>query len=312
MDDSLSFESFLAAARTAAQKAMDDHARGEYDEFALHGGVAFEKLAKAVLVSKNPAYLVEMRNGNSDMLLYLCGDVDLDAKKVRTVGASEAIARLRRMKVLPQDEQLDQLIALRNGTAHTTVGDEAKALLPTLAENVETLLKHIGQPMDAFWGRWTSAVNVAVDKERDEIQREVEIKIKQARHLFDDRFKGLPDGAKDGVLGVPPAENGRFWVGDMTVLNGDDVLLVMSQVKCPACTATAMMTLVPTDRMVPRPNFVPEGFICHLCGLNLQGREEMAACGELASVGRKLVSIPPLAEAYARRSAVRLGETRTG
>ena len=84
-----------SAVRHAAQKAMDDHARGECDEFALHGGVACERLAKAVLVSRNPAYLVEIRLGNSDMLLYLCGDPELKADKVRKVDASKAIKRLR-------------------------------------------------------------------------------------------------------------------------------------------------------------------------------------------------------------------------
>ncbi|WP_282794092.1 hypothetical protein [Streptomyces sp. CC224B] len=34
MDDSLSFESFLAGAKKAAHRAMDGHGRGEYDEFA--------------------------------------------------------------------------------------------------------------------------------------------------------------------------------------------------------------------------------------------------------------------------------------
>jgi HEPN domain-containing protein len=55
MDDSLSFESFYEGAKKAAHRAMDDHGRGGYDEFALHAGVAVEKLAEAVLVSKNGA-----------------------------------------------------------------------------------------------------------------------------------------------------------------------------------------------------------------------------------------------------------------
>ncbi|MEE1807668.1 hypothetical protein [Streptomyces sp. BE133] len=46
MDESLSFESLLEGAKKAGHKAMDDHGRGEYDEFALHGGVAVERLAK--------------------------------------------------------------------------------------------------------------------------------------------------------------------------------------------------------------------------------------------------------------------------
>lgn len=312
MDASLSFESFFEGAKKAAHRAMDDHGRAEYDEFALHGGVAFERLAKAVLVSKNPTYLVEMRNGNSDMLLHLGGDLDLEVKKVRTVGAREAIERLRRLGVLPKDSQLDQLIDLRNGTAHTAVGDEAKTLLPALAENVETLLKHLRQPVTAFWGRWSSAVHVAVDKERDEIQRDVEIRIKQARHLFEDKFSGMPDDIKELVLSAPTAEEGKYWLGDMTVLNGSDVLMASSRVKCPACTGVAMMTLVPTDRTGPRAALVPDGFICHLCGLNLQGREEMAACKELARIDGSVVSIPSLAEAYELRSRVHLGETHAG
>ncbi|WP_190010339.1 hypothetical protein [Streptomyces anulatus] len=209
MDDSLSFKSFLVGARTAAQKAMDDHGRGEYDEFALHGGVAFERLAKAVLVSKNPAYLAEVRNGNSEMLLYLCGDLKEKPKNgVRTVGAMEAIGRLRSMGVLAKDEQLDTLIALRNGTAHTTVGDEAKTLLPALAANVEALMSHLHQPPSAIWGRWTSAIGAAVNKQRNEIQRDVDVRIKQARHLFEDRFKGLPNVAKEQVLKVRPSDVG--------------------------------------------------------------------------------------------------------
>ncbi|GHF02789.1 hypothetical protein GCM10018785_75570 [Streptomyces longispororuber] len=72
MDDSLSFESFLAGAKKAAHRAMDDHGRGEYDEFALHAGVAIESLAKAVLISKNPIYIAEMK-GSAEMLFHLGG-----------------------------------------------------------------------------------------------------------------------------------------------------------------------------------------------------------------------------------------------
>ena len=54
MKDLFSTESFYQGAKKAAHRAMDDHGRAEYDEFALHAGVAVEHLAKAVLFSKNP------------------------------------------------------------------------------------------------------------------------------------------------------------------------------------------------------------------------------------------------------------------
>ncbi|MFJ8470089.1 hypothetical protein [Streptomyces swartbergensis] len=273
MDDSLSFESFLKGARTAAQKAMDDHARGEYDEFALHGGVAFERLAKAVLVSKNPVYLVEMRNGNSDMLMYFGGDLALDGKKIRTVGAMEAIARLRRMGVLPKDEQLDQLIDLRNGTAHTTVGDEAKILLPALAENVEALLKHLDQPTGAFWGRWTSAIGAAVDKERDAIQRDVEIRIKQARHLFDDRYSEIPDALRDRLQ--EEMFGHQFTMAFMQV-GGAFEIQVREQ--CPACPNTALMVFLNTEDE-NCPQWTAASLRCPMCHLVLGNRDELRAAG---------------------------------
>ena len=193
MDESLSFESFLDGAQQAASRAMGDHGRGEYDEFALHGGIAVERLAKATLVQKNPVYLFEARNNSSvDMLLYFGGHLEMETKKVRTVGAMDALARLRRLKVLPADPQLDLLIALRNGTAHTNGGDEAKTLLPTLAETISLLLTEIDVPVARFWGRWSSAILAAIDIHTDEVQRDVALRIRQARHRLDDRLAGLP------------------------------------------------------------------------------------------------------------------------
>ncbi|MGW2932973.1 hypothetical protein ACWDA7_14145 [Streptomyces sp. NPDC001156] len=265
MDDSLSFESLLKGAGKAARKAIEDHARSEYDEFALHGGVAVERLAKAVLIKRNPAYLVEMRNGNSDMLLYFGGDLDLDVDQVRTVGAKEALQRLRRLEVLPKkDAQLDQLIDLRNGTAHTTVGDQAKALLPSLAETVALLLKEVDLSVEGFWGHWTSMVNMAVDKQRSEIERNVQIRIRQARHLFEGRFKGLPDSVKERAL-QEPDDGARL----VSIIDGDDdgkLLVMISTLPCPACGAEANVQLLPVKFSTTGVELIADLLSCqHRC-----------------------------------------------
>ncbi|MGW9356336.1 hypothetical protein [Streptomyces diastaticus] len=273
MDTSLSFESFLSGAGQAAAKAMEDHGRGEYDEFALHGGVAVERLAKAALIKKNPVFLVEMRNGPSDMLLYFGGHLKMDPEKVRTVGANEALRRLRRMAVLPSDPQLDLLIELRNGTAHTTVGDQAKTLLPTLAETVVVLLADIGISVNQFWGRWATAVNVAVDKERNDIQRDVEIRIRQARHRFEDKLEGLPTGSKDHILGET-AEKLEI-VG---VARGDDQLLaLLSTIPCPSCKATARVKIVPMEAEEPGLTLRATALHCFVCQLDLHTPDEISA-----------------------------------
>ncbi|MEV7952080.1 hypothetical protein AB0O74_34580 [Streptomyces rubiginosohelvolus] len=110
MNGSLSCESFYQGAKKAAHKAMDDHGRMEYDEFALHAGVAVEKLSKASLAAKNPLYIAEVRQSNVDVIMHLGGHVQLEEKKVRTVGATDAINRLRKIGVLKKvDPDLDLL-----------------------------------------------------------------------------------------------------------------------------------------------------------------------------------------------------------
>ncbi|MFD7858577.1 hypothetical protein ACFV6B_30495 [Streptomyces microflavus] len=309
MDDSLSFESFFEGAKKAAFRAMDDHGRGEYDEFALHAGVAIERLAKAALVRRNPAYLIEFRNGNPDMLLYLCGDLEMEIDQVRTVGAKDAIKRLRRLSVLGPDSQLDLLIEIRNGAAHTSTGDKAKSHLPTLAVHIGALLQDLGLSELAFWGRWTSAVGVAVDKKRSEIQRDVEIRIKQARHLFEDRFVGLPDGIKETILAKP--SDGPM-LGPMTMKNGNETLFVLTVAPCPACTANASLSLTPLGKSRGGGvNLVPDGLQCHLCGLELHSAEEINASG----VDTKVSEMPmPTLFNFGRPLPfdVQWGETHTG
>ncbi|WP_328731646.1 hypothetical protein OHT20_14615 [Streptomyces caniferus] len=174
MDDSLSYESFYQGAKKAAHKAMDDQGRAEYDEFALYAGVAVEELAKATLAAKNPVYVADIRNGSADMVLHLGGHIQLDEEKVRTVGATEAIKRLRKIGVLKDDTDLDLLIEMRNGAAHAAPDSTlAKGMISPLARTIETLLSDLSRPLDDFWGRWTKAVKDAVDEQRDAVFQDV-------------------------------------------------------------------------------------------------------------------------------------------
>ncbi|MEU0394859.1 hypothetical protein ABZ208_19170 [Streptomyces sp. NPDC006208] len=268
MDESLSFESFFEGARKAAQKAMDDHAHGEYDEFALHAGVAIERLAKAALVSRNPIYILEMR-GSVEMLFHLGGH--RRAKKVRSVGASEAIDRCRKLDILGDDKNLDLLIDLRNGVAHSTTGDQAKGLLPTLVETVEAFQKDLGGPLNVFWGQYNSMARLAVDRKRSEVSREVQVRIRQARHTFSKRFEGLPEGSRDQFL----SSQGQLL---RYMMSADRArLLVSSCVSCPSCTgwADAILNLVEEERATM--SLVPGGVVCSLCGLAIDGVDEIKA-----------------------------------
>ncbi|MFJ5018597.1 hypothetical protein [Streptomyces griseoluteus] len=276
MDDFLSFNSFFEGAKKAAHRAMDEHGRSEYDTFALQGGVAIEKLAKAVLVSMNPVYLLEMRNGSPDMLLYLGGHLELSEDKVRTVGAKDAIKRLRTLGILPPDPQLDLLIELRNGTAHTSTGDRARSLLPALVESSWTLLKKIDIEIGVFWERWSSAAIIAVDQQRSEIERDVEIRIRQAWHRFDDRFAGLPDNARERALAQPSSGPYPFDISAFRAPVGSHYY-ILATVGCPACGGTAMLQVQPSRDIKLGPQLLMEALHCPLCLLSLESPAELSA-----------------------------------
>ncbi|MEU1863692.1 hypothetical protein [Streptomyces gardneri] len=297
MDDSLSYESFLRGAQRAAHKAMDNHAKGDYDDFALFGGVAVERLAKAVLVSKNPVFLLDMKQGNPDLLLYFGGHLDAP-EKIRTVGAFDAIKRLRKLDVLGPGETLDKLIELRNGTAHASVDDEAKALLPVLAESLETLLEHLELPVDEFWGDWNETVQVAVDKQRDMVERDVALQISQARQLFDRKFADHPE-AKEKVLQEHRLNATVAMRNLVSVRESTGAFYLGRSIRCPACTSQAMLAFrVSSGEKLSEASLY--ALTCGLCNLTLNSKEEVISSGVE-------VALPQM-----RTVKVQLGETHAG
>ncbi|MFE7762926.1 hypothetical protein [Streptomyces sp. NPDC057438] len=273
MTDALSSESFYQGAKKAAHKAMDDHGRPEYDEFALHAGVSVEKLAKAALAAKNPVYVAEIRNNSADMVMHLGGHVQLNEEKVRTVGAMEAIKRLRKIGVLKPDTDLDLLIEMRNGAAHAAPDSTlAKGMISPLARTIETLLDDLGKPLIDFWERWTEAVEAAVNEQEDQVFRDVQLRIIQARHAFADRFENLPPGAKERALTMPQSH-----VVDSAEFQMGVPVLKTSGGECPACGARAVLIFTPTHTTSTHAHYSPNGFDCSLCTFKVWGQDEMVA-----------------------------------
>ncbi|MER6206321.1 hypothetical protein [Streptomyces sp. NPDC001642] len=269
MNDSLSVESFIQGAKKAAYKAMDDHARGEYDEFALHAGVAIERLAKAVLAMMNPLFIAS-------------GKVQIGPQnkvKVYTISATEALSRLQSLGVVKYDRDLKDLIEQRNGTVHAAGGEEAMTHVPTLAKAVAAMLEHLDIPELDFWDRWASAVNVVVDRQRNKVQRDVELRIKQARHLFDDRFAGLPPGAKEKVLHSSVPDDINTTIRQLTFGDPTLELALFIPAKCPACGGVAQLTIDSVTTSSTGAKMVPQQLSCSLCGLRLNGIEEILASG---------------------------------
>jgi hypothetical protein len=287
MDESFSCDSFLEGAKKAAHRAMNDHGRREYDEFALHAGVTVEKLAKAVLVSKSPVYIAEIRNNSADMVMHLGGHIQVDEAKVRTVGAAEAIKRLQKIGVLEKDPQLDLLIEMRNGAAHASPDSTlAKGMISPLAQTVETLLNVLGKPLNEFWERWTDAVNNAVNEQEDLVLRDVQLRITQARHAFEDRFAGMPDLKAKAVSGPQPIE--RQW-HPVPFSKGGNTVLLTTGGTCPSCEATVELLFELIERTVEGETFSPKGIRCSLCELEVYGDDEMAALRKINNIPRMAI-----------------------
>ncbi|WP_430378412.1 hypothetical protein [Streptomyces sp. B1-3] len=276
MDDTLSVENLFAGARRFAHLAMAAHDRSDHELFALHGGVAVERLAKAALVAKNPALLLEMR-GKVDALLHLTG-VKPSESRVHTVGAGEAIARLRKLDVLSSDDGLDDLIELRNGVAHSTHGDEGRELLPALVRTVESLLADLGKDVNAFWERWAETIRLALDEARTELERDVRIRIQKARNVFEDRFEGLPT---DVVTRFQATQRGTFGIA---LIAGENSLTLNAIMRCPACDGPAKAIMEgqwqrEAESTRSTGKFKMNGLLCPLCQLTLTGSDEFAAAG---------------------------------
>jgi len=311
MTDSFSSESFFQGAKTAAHKAMDDHGRMEYDEFALHAGVAVEKLAKAVLVSKNPVYIAEIRNNGADMVLHLGGHLPLDEEKIRTVGASEAIKRLRKINVLTHDPQLDLLIEMRNGAAHASPDSAlAKGMITPLARSVGTLLTDFGRPLVEFWERWTTAVENAVNEQEDQVFRDIQLRIAQARYAFDDRFAGLPPEVREGALKVPQPRN-QVLAGEMLKIKDNDMVMETPGGDCPACGSQGILIFSAVTQTRTATQFSANGFACYMCSFRVSGPDEMAALRKTNTPGLRTAGLT-ISSAPLASEEIKMGETRAG
>ncbi|GAA3370031.1 hypothetical protein GCM10020367_15040 [Streptomyces sannanensis] len=271
-----------------------------------------EKLVKAVLVSKSPVYIAEIRNNSADVVLHLGGHLPMDEEKVRTVGAMEAIKRLRKIGVLQPDSQLDLLIEMRNGAAHTSPDSTlAKAMISPLARTVETLLDDLGKPLDTFWERWTEAVKAAANEQEDQVFRDVQLRITQARHAFEDRFVGLPAEVKEGALKAPQPRREEWFARPMEIKKDGMVVLKTSGGDCPACGGQGLLTFEPVNRTATETTFTANGFGCYLCNFEVNGPDEMAALRKANTPGM----VTTMAVSHGPTLApegIKMGETKAG
>jgi hypothetical protein len=267
------FTSLISGARRFAHSAMDAHANDDEEVFLLHAGVSIERLAKAVLAKKSPFLLLEMK-GNDDALFQIAGLEQ--AKKIRTIGAAQAITRLKRLGVLPQakDSDLDDLIELRNGVAHLLAAhDGSFDALTVFVKTTKTLLTAWGNYGEKrFWGPHYDVVSLTLSEALEKSSRHFGRLVEQARYRLAERTKDLPLVAREAYV------KDRSW---RRAAIGSDIRSVWLQRECPACRSFgALITGPPVLITVGKPGEAdPFRFLCGVCGLFLKTPEELAAAG---------------------------------
>jgi hypothetical protein len=277
MSDPLSHESLLEGARKFALSAWHAHNRHTQDLelFVLHAGVSIERLAKAALSKRNRVLLMET-NAKEDMLLHFVGVGPALNTRIRTISASVAIGRLRKLGVLRQkDADLDELIELRNGVAHLHA-EAAKKFDPvvTFARTSEELLKDLGVTPADYWGRMQSLATIALSEAQSELERSVRLRIRAAKERFEEKFHGMPGKPLRSYRATALPPKPRFQ-------RDVEGLHVSRPAECPACECPSevLTTMVMTLETESHVRFEAHTFACQHCGLQLKGREEFQAVG---------------------------------
>lgn len=289
MGSTVTFEQLFSGAKSFARLALDAHAEGQMEVFLLEAGVSVERLAKAALVRVHPTLLSEVK-GNDDMLLHFAGATTTPPRRLHTIGASTAIARLRKMGVLPRAEELDGLIELRNGVAHLGAS-AAEDYFGAFVETICVLLDHLREDRTSFWGTWHKTVQVALDDHYDRTQRALQLRIDQARFRIAARFGTLPVRVVE-IIAKTFSETGL-----VIVENSPSTTRFRTLGRCPACSneaAALMLRATPETTLLYEMELTAEGLLCRLCGLHLTTEEEVRMAGLPSTV---LCKVEDLTEA---------------
>jgi len=269
-----------------ASRAVQDLKAADWDAFALHAGTSLELLAKSFLCTLHPSLIM------SDLLstLYACdvpGHTAMPQALVRTIGFREAMNRSGR--VLPTISNLthgnlDHLIAARNSVAHFGGSDSVTRERAISAYLVAMQELFRGMELDPYsaWGDAADYVRNFLAKVSQDMQARVKEQLEAAQRHRATRFQGL-DGEQVKVAIASIEASYRLEAGESELID------------CPACSckATAGGTADvdwegeaeyegPGEfsyNAVPIVTFYAAELRCRVCGLALDGADELEAAG---------------------------------
>lgn len=256
-------------------RAMQAYLGSEADVFGLHAGVAAERLAKACLVRRSPALLVELQSNAFSSLAMLLGLAVVEPPgrrpKVRTVGLQVAFARLQALGVQidASRESLESFIEARNWSTHGgTGGFDLEEIAADFVKIVDSLLVDLHFDRFSFW-----SVHLAqADRLKDGAEQRHRERVRRLLSEAAQRFESL-------------SENERIDAQTRATFRSaaQPKHLIFD---CPACGSPGSLSgeyrssrplTSDVEAGIEWALLEVQGFNCLCCGLCLNGRPEIYA-----------------------------------
>lgn len=179
-------DSLAASAKRFAASAIEAYGSTEAGRVALDAGIALEHLAKACLARRSPVLLTELKPGNWHSMLMLMSIPEAKPKHLRTIGAREAIDRVRVFVSSTADmEAVARLVDLRDGLAH--VGDEMEPdeeILLAFIQQSNSYIEDLGVDRNDYWGPNLSVVEELASAAGTKIDQRVRARVAASKARF--------------------------------------------------------------------------------------------------------------------------------
>lgn len=276
-------EQLVAASRELMADALQAYGQGRPLKVAASAPVAIEQLTKALLWQTNPALLVMLDRSHEESLRILTGNApSLAHPRLRTVGLDAALRRVPETIVeTVSKEKRQELINARNGAVHVGQAKESASILATALKIANRLLEALSVDSAEYYKPHTETVANLLMENRTEVQRTVDQKMARARFRWEE-FKDL---SHDQLTAL--AERGLE-----THSGFDDTGAVVT--RCPVCHHDGSLEVhldvnyeidaewsdgEQVTSVHPFWEVAPFRFTCHVCGLTINGNEELLAAG---------------------------------
>jgi hypothetical protein len=288
-------EQLLGGAKYHADLALRAYTSGESRAILVNAALSMEHLSKALLFSMNPAFLVELRNGRFDSLLHLTGHGDrAKPDAMRTISGREAVERVCKITAIGTPrEPLERLIQIRDGVVHAAAYDA-----PQTRELLTMFVRYSDEVYEALaisdgWGKHSELVFSLVEQSRSETEHEFNRKVTAARARLRELMDEIPRSEQTAVASA--RQQVLYDLANRVLQRQGGQVIIGVPLNCPVCNHARALCVGPIreehelvkTRLLDMSEELritdvwvePNGLVCRVCGVALQGAEEMRLAG---------------------------------